>query len=52
MQAVSEIHWSINDVDNSCHHISNILNPDITIHADASITGCGITNGISPSLGL
>ena len=30
-KAVSEIHWWINNIDNSCHHINNIPNPDITI---------------------
>ena len=33
-------------IDNSCHHI-NIPNPDITIFTDASLTGWGITDGIS-----
>ena len=50
-KAVSEIHWWINNIDNSCQHI-NILNPDITIHTDASLTGWGINNGISLSRGL
>ena len=27
-------------------------NPDITIYNDASLTGCGIPDGISPSTGL
>ena len=48
-KAVSEIHWWINNIDNSCHHINYIPNPDITIHTDASLTGWGITSGISPS---
>ena len=51
-KAVSETHWRINNIDNSCHHINNIPNPDITIHTDASIGGWGITNGIYPSRGL
>ena len=38
-------------IDNSCHHI-NIPNPGITIFTDASLTGWGITDGISPSRGL
>ena len=46
-KAVSEIHWWINSIDNSCHDINNPSNPDITIHADASLTGWGITSGIS-----
>ena len=29
-KAVSEIHWWINNIDNSCHYINNIPNP---IHA-------------------
>ena len=40
-KAVSEIHWWINKIYNSCHHISNIPNPDITIY-----TGWGMTSGI------
>ena len=51
-KAVSEIHLWINSIDNSCHHINNISNPDITIHTDASPAGWGITNGVSPSRGL
>ena len=51
-KAESEVHWWINSIDNSCHHINNISNPDITIRTDASLTGWGITNGISPSRGL
>ena len=42
------MHWWINNIDNSCHHI-NIPSPDTTIHTDASISGLGITDGISPS---
>ena len=49
VKAVSEIHWWINNIDNSCHHINYIPNPDITIHTDASLTGWGITDGLSPS---
>ena len=49
--AKAEIQWWINNIDNLCHHI-NIPNPDITIYADASLAGWGITNGISPSRGL
>ena len=52
VKAVSEIHWWINNIDNSCHHINSIMIPDITIHTDASLTGWGITNGITPSRGL
>ena len=39
-KTVSEIHWWINSIDNSSHHVNNIPNPDITIHtdADASLT--------------
>ena len=51
-KAVSEIHWWINNIDNSCHHINSIPIPDITINTDASLTGWGITNGITPSRGL
>ena len=40
--------WWINNTDNSCHHIS-ITNPDITLYTDESLTGWGITDGISPS---
>ena len=40
--------WQINNIDNSCHYI-NIANPDITIYNDASLTGWGITDGLSPS---
>ena len=29
-EAIAEIQWWINNIDNSCHHI-NIPNPDITI---------------------
>ena len=50
-KAKAEIQWWINKIDNSCHHI-NIPNPDITIYTDASLTGWGITDGISPSSGL
>ena len=50
-KAKAEIQWWINNNDNSCHHI-NISNPDITIYTDASLTGWGITDGISPSRGL
>ena len=39
-KAKAEIQWWINN--NSCHHM-NIPNPDITIYADASLTGWGIT---------
>ena len=46
-KAISEIHRWINNIDNSCHHISNIPNPDITIYTDASLTGLGITNDSS-----
>ena len=49
---VSEIRWWISSIDKSCHHINSISNPDITIHADVSLTGWGITSGISPSRGL
>ena len=38
-KSVSEMHWDINNIDNSCHHINNIPNLDITIHTDASLTG-------------
>ena len=48
-KAVFEIHWWINNIDNSCHHIKNISDPDITVHTDANLTGWGITNGISLS---
>ena len=48
-KAEFKIHWQINNIDNSCHHIKNISNPDITIHTDANLTGWGITNGISLS---
>ena len=53
-KTVSEIHWWINSIDNSSHHVNNIPNPDITIHtdADASLTDWWITNGIFPSRGL
>ena len=51
-KAVSEIHYWINNIDNSSHHIKYIPNPDITIHTYASLTGWGITNEISPSRGL
>ena len=44
--------WRINNIDNSCHHINDIPNPDITIHIDASLTGWGITKRIFPSRGL
>ena len=37
VKVVSEIHLWINNIDNSCHHINSILNPDITIHTDASV---------------
>ena len=47
----AEIQWWINNIDNSCHHV-NITNPDIILYTDASLTGCGITDGISPSSGL
>ena len=40
--------WWINNIDNPCHHI-NIPNPDITVYTDASLTGWGVTDGISPS---
>ena len=46
-KTVSEIHWWINNIDNSCDHINNIPSPCITIHADASVTDWRITNGIS-----
>ena len=50
-KTVSEIHWWINSIDNSSHHVNNIPNPDITIHkdADARLTDWWITNGIFPS---
>ena len=51
-KAGSEIHWWINNIDNSCHHFNYVPNPDITIHTDASLAGWGITNGISSSRGL
>ena len=51
-KAVAEMHWWISNIDNSCHHIIYIPNPDITIHTDASLTGLRITSGISPSRGL
>ena len=38
-KAVSEIHWWINNIDNSWHHINNFLNPGITIYTDSSRTG-------------
>ena len=40
-----------NNTDNPCHNI-NIPNPDITMYTDASLTGWGITDSISPSRGL
>ena len=46
------MHWWINSIDKSCHHINNISNPDITIYTDASLTGWGVTNEISPSRGV
>ena len=49
---VSEIRWWISCIDKSCHHINSISNPDITIHADVSLTVWGITSGISRSRGL
>ena len=52
LKAVSEINWWINNTDNSCHLINSILNPDITIHKDTSLTGWQITNEISQSQGL
>ena len=48
-KALSEIHWWINNSDNSCHRINYIRNPDITIHTDTILTGWGITDGISPT---
>ena len=51
-KTVSEIHWWINNSDNSCQHINNIPNPDITTHTDTSLIGWGITNEITPSRGL
>ena len=53
-KTVSEIHWSINSIANSSHHVNNIPNPDITIHtdADASPRDWGITNEIFPPRGL
>ena len=51
-KAVCEIHWWINNIDNSCHYINSIPIPGITIHADANLTVWGITNGITPSRGL
>ena len=48
-KVVSKIRWWINSIDNSCHHINNISNPDYAIHTNASLTGWGITNGTSPS---
>ena len=50
-KAKAEIQWWISNTNNSCHHIS-IPNPDITIYTDASLTGWGITDGISPARGL
>ena len=50
-KAKAEIQWWINNNDNSCQHI-NIFNPDMTIYTDASLTGRGITDGISSSRGL
>ena len=52
LKAVSEIHWWINKIDNSCHHIINIPNSDIIIHVEPSLTGWVITNGIYLSQGL
>ena len=49
--AICDIKWWINNIDNSCHKIQN-PNPDITIHTDASLTGWGITDGTNPSRGL
>ena len=46
------MHYWINNIGYSCHHINNIPNPDITIHTDAGLTGWKITNGISSSRGL
>ena len=46
-KAKAEIQWSINYNDSSCNHI-NIPNTDITIYNNASLTGRGITNRISP----
>ena len=46
-KAKAEIQWWINNFDNSCHH-KNIPNPDITIYADASLTGWGITGWYIP----
>ena len=46
------MHWWINSIDKSCHHINNISNPDITIYTDASLTGWGVTNEISPTRGV
>ena len=36
-KAVSEIHWWINNINNSCHHIDGIPIPDINIHTDPSL---------------
>ena len=49
--AVADINWWINNIDNSCHQITK-PNPDLTIYTDASLTGWGITDGKSPSRGL
>ena len=37
-KAKAEIQWWINNMDNSCHHIS-ITNPDVTIYTNASLAG-------------
>ena len=50
-KAKAEIQRWINNIDDSCHH-TNILNLDTTIYTDASLTGWGITDGISPTRGL
>ena len=34
-KAVSEIHWWINSIDDSCHHINNISNPEVTIYTES-----------------
>ena len=50
-KAIAEIQWWIKIIDNSCHHI-NIPDSDIAIYTDASLTGWGIADGISPFMGL
>ena len=50
-KAKAEKQWWINNIDNSCHLI-NITNPDIIVYTDASLTGWGNSDGISPFRGL